>query len=266
MTERLFRLLVLVLSLAEATSATTSFAQQNCAEDMRPLAQDRNRQLQMVNDFAKAARGKPLDPAEFCAKSAGLIRAESALIAYMEKNKDLCSFSDEAINQLKEHHDKNVGFNTKACTVAAQTNGAPSRGLESNTFAPGTTTAQAGTSDVNVSEYMAHCSTTRDNDRIKYCTLIIELGRKKGHSGLAVNEIYSAILNRAGAYIETGQLDLAIQDIDLSIRTLPNSFIGYALRSQLFLRLGRQAQAAADCTKAWQLNPVGSAKLNVCRP
>ena len=61
-----------------------------------------------------------LDPAEFCAKSAGLIRAESALIAYMEKNKDWCSFPDEAIDQLKEHHAKNAGFNAKACTVAAQ--------------------------------------------------------------------------------------------------------------------------------------------------
>ncbi len=127
MTEGSFRLLVLVLSLAEAASATTSFAQQNCAEDMQKLARDRNVQLQVVDDFAKAAHGKPLDPAEFCAKSAGLIHAESALIAYMEKNKGRCSFPNDAINQLKEHHAKNVGFNAKACTVAAHTNGAPSR-------------------------------------------------------------------------------------------------------------------------------------------
>jgi hypothetical protein len=53
-------------------------------------------------------------------KSAGLIRAESALIAYMEKNKEWCSFPDEAIDELKEHHNKNAGFNAKACTVAAQ--------------------------------------------------------------------------------------------------------------------------------------------------
>ena len=38
----------------------------------------------------------------------------------MEKNKDWCSFPDEAIAQLKEHHAKNAGFNAKACTVAAQ--------------------------------------------------------------------------------------------------------------------------------------------------
>ena len=45
---------------------------------------------------------------------------KSALIAYMEKNKDWCSFPDEAINQLKEHHTKNAGFSAKACAVAAQ--------------------------------------------------------------------------------------------------------------------------------------------------
>jgi hypothetical protein len=87
---------------------------------MQKLAEARNAQLQVVNDFAKSFHGKPMDPEQFCAKSAGLVRAESALIAYMEKNKDWCSFPDEAIGQLKEHHAKNAGFNAKACTVAAQ--------------------------------------------------------------------------------------------------------------------------------------------------
>jgi predicted aspartyl protease len=90
----------------------------NCDAEMRKLTQDRNVQLQIVKDFAKAAHGKPMDSTAFCVKSAGLIRAESALIAYMEKNKDWCSFPDEAINQLKEHHARNADFNAKACSVA----------------------------------------------------------------------------------------------------------------------------------------------------
>ena len=73
-----------------------------------------------VNNFAKSFHGKPLDPEAFCGKSGGLVRAENGLIAYMEKNKDWCSFPDEAIAQLKEHHAKNVAFSAKACTVAAQ--------------------------------------------------------------------------------------------------------------------------------------------------
>ena len=92
----------------------------DCGSDMQKLAEARNAQLQVVNDFAKSFHGKPMDPEQFCAKSAGLVRAESALIAYMEKNKDWCSFPDEAIGQLKEHHAKNAQFNAKACSVAAQ--------------------------------------------------------------------------------------------------------------------------------------------------
>ena len=98
----------------------TGPAYADCGSDMQKLAEVRNTQLQIVNDFAKSFHGKPMDPEGFCGKSAGLIRAESALIAYMEKNKDWCSFPDEAISSLKEHHAKNAQFNTKACTVAAQ--------------------------------------------------------------------------------------------------------------------------------------------------
>ena len=92
----------------------------DCGSDMQKLAEARNAQLEIVNNFAKSFHGKPLDPEAFCGKSGGLVRAENALIAYMEKNKDWCSFPDEAIAQLKEHHAKNMAFSAKACTVAAQ--------------------------------------------------------------------------------------------------------------------------------------------------
>ncbi len=107
-------------ALFAAVASLGGPARADCGSDMQKLAQDRNAQLQIVNDFAKSFHGKPMDPEAFCAKSAGLIRAEAALIAYMEKNKDWCSFPDETIDQLKEHHAKNAGFNAKACTVAAQ--------------------------------------------------------------------------------------------------------------------------------------------------
>jgi hypothetical protein len=87
---------------------------------MQKLAADRNTQLEIVNNFAKSFHGKPLDPEAFCGKSGGLVRAEAALIGYMEKNKDWCSFPDQAISELKDHHAKNVQFSSKACTVAAQ--------------------------------------------------------------------------------------------------------------------------------------------------
>jgi hypothetical protein len=101
-------------------SGLVGSARADCGSDMQKLAEARNTQLQVVNDYAKSFHGKPMDPQGFCAKSTGLVHAETALIAYMEKNKDWCSFPDDAINALKEHHAKNAQFNAKACTVAAQ--------------------------------------------------------------------------------------------------------------------------------------------------
>ena len=92
----------------------------DCGQDMQKLAQARNVEMQKVNDFAKSFHGKPMDPAAFCARTGGLLHAEEALISYMEKNKDWCSFPDDAINNLKAGHVKNAGFNAKACQVASQ--------------------------------------------------------------------------------------------------------------------------------------------------
>ncbi|HKN27735.1 MAG TPA: hypothetical protein VJY34_07565 [Roseiarcus sp.] len=105
----------LALTLAAAFAGP---AWADCGQDMQKLAQARNAELEKVNEFAKAAHGKPLDPAGFCVKSAGLLKAELAIIAYMDKNKDWCSFPDDAINNLKASHAKNATFNAKACQVA----------------------------------------------------------------------------------------------------------------------------------------------------
>jgi hypothetical protein len=107
------------LGLAFAAAfAAPAFA--DCGQDMQKLAQARNTEMQKVNNYAKSFHGKPMDPAGFCANTAGLLHAEEALIAYMTKNKDWCSFPDDAINNLKAGHEKNAGFNAKACKVAAQ--------------------------------------------------------------------------------------------------------------------------------------------------
>ena len=92
----------------------------DCGQDLQKLALARNGELDKVNAFAKASKGKPLDPEQFCVKSRGLLVAESAIIAYMEKNKDWCSIPDDTIDGLKASHAKNATFNAKACTVAAK--------------------------------------------------------------------------------------------------------------------------------------------------
>jgi len=120
MTRHCATLLFLALSLGGAGWAAPSLAQQNCGEDLQKLAQRREAELTIINNLVKNARGKQLDPTVFCAKSAGLNAAESAMIAYMEKNKDWCQVPDEAVAALKANHAKSLAFSGKACAVAAQ--------------------------------------------------------------------------------------------------------------------------------------------------
>lgn len=107
------------LSLAGALWAAPSFAQ-SCNEDMQKLGARRNAEMATINDLIKAAKGKALDPTVFCAKSGGLNAAESAMLAYLEKNKDWCQIPDEMVDQLKATHIKNVAFSAKACEFAAK--------------------------------------------------------------------------------------------------------------------------------------------------
>ncbi len=119
MARRSTTMLFLALSLGGVGWAIPSHAQ-SCAEDLQKLAQRRETELAIINGMVKAAHGKQLDPAVFCAKSAGLNAAENAMIAYMEKNKDWCQVPDEALAQLKANHAKSVAFSGRACQVAAQ--------------------------------------------------------------------------------------------------------------------------------------------------
>jgi hypothetical protein len=101
-------------------AAVPALAQQSCGDDLQKLGQQREAALQSINALVASAHGKQLDPAIFCAKSGPLNVAESAMLAYMQKNKDWCSIPDSVIDQLKTTHAKSVGFSAKACGVAAQ--------------------------------------------------------------------------------------------------------------------------------------------------
>ena len=89
MTMRSTAMASLALALAGAAWAAPALAQ-SCGDDLQKLAQRREAEMATINTLIKAAKGKQLDPAVFCAKSGGLLSAENAMIAYMEKNKDWC--------------------------------------------------------------------------------------------------------------------------------------------------------------------------------
>ena len=119
MTKRTSAMAAFALALAGAAWAAPALAQ-SCGDDLQKLSTRREAEMATINDLVKAAKGKQVDPSIFCAKSAGLITAENAMIAYLEKNKDWCQIPDEAIANLKGNHAKNVGFAAKACKVAAE--------------------------------------------------------------------------------------------------------------------------------------------------
>ncbi|WP_158813933.1 hypothetical protein [Methylocapsa sp. S129] len=118
----LIRLALFVFGLTAGvlTISTPSFAQQSCGDDLKRMSEKREVELNKINQMVQAAKGKPMNPALFCAQSGGLNAAENALIAYMEKNKDWCGIPDEVVTSLKENHLKSLAFSNKACSVAAQ--------------------------------------------------------------------------------------------------------------------------------------------------
>jgi hypothetical protein len=119
MTKRSSAIASLALALAGAAGVAPAFAQ-SCGDEIQKLSQRREAEMATINGVIKAAKGKQLDPTVFCSKSGGLIAAENAMIAYMEKNKDWCGIPDEVVDNLKANHAKSTAFAAKACKVAGE--------------------------------------------------------------------------------------------------------------------------------------------------
>ena len=119
MTMRSTAMASLALALAGVAWAAPALAQ-SCGDDLQKLAQRREAEMATINAIIKASKGKQLDPTVFCAKSGGLISAENAMIAYMEKNKDWCGIPDQTLDGLKANHTKSAAFAAKACKVASE--------------------------------------------------------------------------------------------------------------------------------------------------
>ena len=119
MTKRSSAIASLALALAGVAWAAPAFAQ-SCGDDMQKLSQRREAEMATINTVIKASKGKQLDPSLFCGKSSGLLSAENAMIAYMEKNKDWCGIPDETLDTLKSNHAKSAAFAAKACKVAGE--------------------------------------------------------------------------------------------------------------------------------------------------
>ena len=89
MTMRITAMASFALALAGVAWAAPALAQ-SCGDDLQKLSQRRETEMASINAMIKANGKKQIDPTQFCAKSGGLLAAENAMIAYMEKNKDWC--------------------------------------------------------------------------------------------------------------------------------------------------------------------------------
>ena len=117
---RLTRRVVLVALLPFAAFGASSAAWAgDCNADIAGLSKTRQSFIDKLNVLAKASKGK-LDPIASCAPLQGLVKAEAALLKYLEGNSTWCNIPDETVAGLKAGTAKSVTFATQACAFAAQ--------------------------------------------------------------------------------------------------------------------------------------------------
>lgn len=91
----------------------------DCNADIAGLSAKRQGFIDKLNVLAKSAKGK-LDPIASCPTLRGLVGAESALVKYLEANKNWCNVPDDAVGNLKQAAAKSQQFQTQACNLAEQ--------------------------------------------------------------------------------------------------------------------------------------------------
>ena len=117
---RLTRRVILVALLPFAALGASSAAWAgDCNADIAGLSKTRQSFIDKLNVLAKASKGK-LDPIASCAPLQGLVKAEAALLKYLEGNSTWCNIPDETVAGLKAGTAKSVTFATQACAFAAQ--------------------------------------------------------------------------------------------------------------------------------------------------
>jgi len=107
-------------------------------------------------------------------------------------------------------------------------------------------------------EYMAWCTGSVVERKMLGCTALISSGQETPET-LAI-----AYLNRGNALVENGQIDLAIQDYDQSLKNNPPSAEAFARRGIALELKADFDTAAGDCDNALKLDPK-NAKALTCR-
>ena len=117
--------------------------------------------------------------------------------------------------------------------------------------APATSTAQAPLDAC----FSADASTSLDL-RIDGCTILIQSGR------LPQDRLANALQNRGTAYLDKGDIDRAIQDLDRAIRLDPNYANAFNSRGVAYEAKGEYERAIQDLDQAIRLDPDNANALN----
>jgi hypothetical protein len=110
------------VALVAATLASVSVSAAragDCNTDIAALSQKRQAFIERLNQLAKSTSGK-LDPIASCPALQGLVKAEGALLRYLQANTTWCNIPDETVANLKAGAARSVSFEGKACAFAAQ--------------------------------------------------------------------------------------------------------------------------------------------------
>ncbi|MGB2730315.1 MAG: hypothetical protein WBC24_06110 [Methylovirgula sp.] len=91
-----------------------------CTDDIGNLTKKRQLIIDQLNKLAKSSPKGQLDPALSCPKLRDLASAETALLGYLQKNKDWCMVPDEAISNITMSLNRSKMVAGRACAIAEQ--------------------------------------------------------------------------------------------------------------------------------------------------
>jgi uncharacterized protein (UPF0335 family) len=109
------RITLLVFGLmAGSTTLSASAIAKSCADDIKRLEDERKVESDRLKNIYAHGKGK-IDPAAACGQAVRLQSADDALLAYMEKNQNLCDIPVEMISGLKENNERWPAFFRTHC-------------------------------------------------------------------------------------------------------------------------------------------------------
>ncbi len=92
----------------------------DCNADIGALTKKRQAIIDSLNQSAKGAAKKQLDPVAACPKLKALVVVERELLGYLTKNKDWCNVPDDALQNIGASSQKSGAVAAQACKIAAQ--------------------------------------------------------------------------------------------------------------------------------------------------